>query len=179
MFRRARFAKLGLRYDERIGRAQDYELWTRASAVQFANLGLVLALYRIHAGQVGKTEADKQRSVADTVRVRQMARLRLQASQREVQLHHNISLWQFPKTIRGLKEMHAWLLKLQTHNLARRIYDPFSLNQVLERRWWAACRSRFALGLEAWKLYQSSSLAGGRRIGERAEFWAKAASRQL
>ena len=53
----------GLRYDESVGAAQDFELWTRVLTVaDGANLAEPLVLRRLHAGQVSQVHGDAQRN---------------------------------------------------------------------------------------------------------------------
>jgi glycosyltransferase involved in cell wall biosynthesis len=58
----------GLRYDETVGAAQDFELWTRVLAIaDGANLPEPLVLRRLHAGQVSRLHNDAQRERLATV----------------------------------------------------------------------------------------------------------------
>jgi glycosyltransferase involved in cell wall biosynthesis len=175
MFRRSSFAKHRLAYDNQTKRAQDYELWVRASKhLQFANLEQILLHYRLHPGQMGGKFGAQQQAVAERMRLRQLARLGLKPNRREAQLHHAISRWQFPRSAKGLREVESWLLKIQKQNHLRRIFSQPALQDVLEQRWWAGCRSALSLGSDSWRLYRASALAGGRGLVEQARFWAKA-----
>lgn len=182
MWRRSVFEKHGLAYDPNVKRAQDYELWTRAKQnVRFANIPKVLLQYRIHQASVGSRFGDEQRAVADTVREREIAQLRVDASTAELALHHSISRWEFPQEIEGLKALETWLLKLHENNQRETVYPSGAFSRALEQRWWAACRANIRAGLAAWRAYGDSPLSGlgERSIGERATFWAKASLRSL
>jgi len=55
------FAEHGLRYDESVGAAQDYELWTRVLGIaDGANLEEPLVLRRLHPGQVSRLDGEAQ-----------------------------------------------------------------------------------------------------------------------
>lgn len=178
MLRRRSFAKLGLRYDPKIDRAQDYEFWTRAiEQLRFANLGKVLQRYRIHRAQVGKLEGRQQRTVAAQVRLRQLETLGLHPSTAQFQLHNRISQWEFPNSRAGLWEVESWLLTLRAANQESKSYSLIIFDRVLERRWWVACRRMAStLGGHAWDFYTASVLskAGSRSYADKAVFWAKA-----
>src|SRR5258708_307711 len=62
IIRRATFEQAHLKYDVKYQRAQDYELWTRASRqLRFVNLSEVLLHYRIHPQQAGQHDSTSQR----------------------------------------------------------------------------------------------------------------------
>jgi glycosyltransferase involved in cell wall biosynthesis len=177
MLRRSRFVQRGIGYDPRIQRAQDYELWTRpATGLRFANLPEALLTYRLHLGQVGKIFGKQQQRTAALVRERQLRRLGLRPSKRELLLHNAISVWQFEVDDGHLGEIRDWLLLLNRANENVRAFKASALQDVLEKRWWTICRAALVENKHAWKLYADSALAnwGRRSLADRASFWAKA-----
>ncbi|MEX1248244.1 MAG: glycosyltransferase [Anaerolineales bacterium] len=181
MLRRSTFERLQLRYDEKVVRAQDYELWTRASPrVRFANLQSVLLRYRLHSHQVGRQYGHEQQAVADQVRLRELYRLGLNPTAVEKKIHNRTALWDFPNTSAGLQAMERWFLKLAAANKRKQIYIPSALSRTLERRWWGACRVNIDLGLLAWKRYARSPLSGFAAINvfEKIYFRIKALTRE-
>jgi len=181
MLRRSSFAKYKLRYDPKVTRAQDYELWARgAQYLRFANLDRVLLQYRIHPQQIGYRHGSQQQAMAVKVRGRQLKALGLQPSQVELRLHNSISQWRFPASRAGLQDVERWLLAIRVANQDTRLYEVGGLDAVLERRWWAACRSAVSLGRSAWNLYKSSTLAqrNKRSATDQAVFWFKALLRE-
>ncbi len=181
MLRKSTFDKFKLRYDPKISRAQDYELWTRAAAkVRFANIPSVLLEYRIHDDQVGKQHGGEQQKVAASVRAKQLKSLGLTPSRKELELHNRISRWELPKENAELRALKDWFLKLSAANLATNTLPRTAFERALEKRWWAACRANVDMGLEAWRMYTSFPIrASGRKGLEKAEFIAKASLRQL
>ncbi|MEX2160731.1 MAG: glycosyltransferase [Anaerolineales bacterium] len=180
MLRRSTFNRHHLRYDEKVKRAQDYELWTRAApSVQFANLPYVLLNYRLHAGQVGRIHGSEQQAVADMVRLREIRKLGITISRKELNLHNGAARWGFPSSRAGLQALERWFLKLCAANKGSRYFEMATLDQTLQRRWWAACRSNVGMGLGAWRLYAGSPLAGGAGHPAAARFWVKALIREL
>ena len=66
----------GLRYDERLGESEDYELWTRLLAVaEGDNSDQALTLRRVHPGQATRRRGDLQRSIQRDVALREIAQV--------------------------------------------------------------------------------------------------------
>ncbi len=66
----------GLRYDERLGESEDYELWTRLLAVADGdNSARALTLRRVHPGQATRRRGELQRSIQREVALREIARV--------------------------------------------------------------------------------------------------------
>ena len=182
MLRKATFARLQLGYEASIPRAQDYELWTRiAPQVRFANLDSVQLLYRVHQDQAGNKYGAEQQAAAEEVRSREIGRLGVKPSRDEVALHNRISRWEQPSSRAELEILEHWFLKLRAGNQTNQAFPVEAFGRALERRWWAACKANIRLGLEAWRIYTSSRLrdSGKRSFPDKAQFWAKAALRQL
>lgn len=176
MLRRSDFLSKRLRYNPAVKRAQDYDLWERAAReLRFANLQKVLLRYRIHAGQVGHAFGAEQAQTAAVVRARQLKRLGLRATQRELTLHNGMATWKFETNSAYLRRAEAWLRSIERANQCKTLYDVDALRSVLERRWWAACRAAAVHNKDAWRLYAGSPLArGGRRsLADKAIFWLK------
>jgi len=66
----------GLRYDERFGESEDYELWTRLLAVtEGDSVPEPLVLHRLHPQQASRRRGDLQRSLAREVSLRRIGEL--------------------------------------------------------------------------------------------------------
>ena len=68
--------KNNLYYDEKILKAQDYELWTRC--IEYGKIVVlpeVLLKYRVHEGQISIQASDKQKRFKDIVRIRMLKKL--------------------------------------------------------------------------------------------------------
>ncbi|MCW5874830.1 MAG: glycosyltransferase [Anaerolineales bacterium] len=177
MLRRTDFLAKRLRYNPSVTRAQDYELWERAAQqLQLANLPRVLLRYRLHAGQVGQQDGAGQAKTAASVRARQLKRLGMGAGKQELQLHNEISTWQFDTHSTFLRRVEAWLGAIERANHQAQQYDPTALHAALERRWWAVCRGAAKHNPASWTMYRSSDLAHAapRNLIDKAVFWAKA-----
>ncbi len=177
MWRRPDFEGHGLRYDEGVERAQDYELWTRAAEhVCFANLPRVLQHYRLHPDQVGRQQTGAQQAVADTVRVRELQALGIDSNPAELELHHDLARAHYPPGEAGLDKVEAWFNKLLAANQVSQRYPAEALKRTLGRHWLLACRRVVRqLGMVAWRRYRSSSLSWGFYL----ELWLKARLAEL
>lgn len=176
MLRRQDFLQARLRYNPSVVRAQDFDLWERASQkLKMANLPKVLQRYRIHAAQVGQKYSAGQAQTAATVRARQIKRLKLGANKRELALHNQVSIWQFSTDTAYLRRVEAWLNAIARANQLSLQYDPIALKAALERRWWAACRAAARHNPESWALYTNSTLVQGvpRSFIDKSIFWTK------
>ncbi|MQC26254.1 MAG: glycosyltransferase family 2 protein [Chloroflexi bacterium] len=181
MLRRSSFERHNLRYDPKIARAQDYELWVRAAPhLRFANLGKVLLRYRVHVGQVGALHSAEQQVMADQMRAGLLRDLGLKPTASELKRHNAISRWQFETSLEHLDQVEAWLLKLADANRKSARYASLPFAKTLEARWWAACRVNLSSGMASWRRYSSSELAraAGRSPLERTQFWLKALARE-
>ncbi len=182
MLRRSRFGRDGWQYDQRLARAQDYDLWVRAAAeLRFANLDEVLLLYRLHPNQVGQQFGHEQQEIAQKIRVNLLQRLGLSPNQAEIELHHAISHWQYPQGRAGLEQLEDWFLTLRSANRASGVFPAAAFDGALERRWWAACRANAFLGIEAWRRYMDFGrvLGSPRSLVDKGTFGLKTILRQL
>jgi glycosyltransferase involved in cell wall biosynthesis/GT2 family glycosyltransferase len=66
----------GLRYDTSYGESEDYELWTRVLDVSEGDcVEAPLVLHRLHPHQASRRRGELQRSLAETISLRQIAKL--------------------------------------------------------------------------------------------------------
>ena len=91
MFDRVRLQKARLSYDSSYPCAQDYDLWCRAvEDLSLANLPEVLLVRRLHAGQVGRRDANGQQRWAAAIRRRQLERLGIRPTEEQAAVHEAI-----------------------------------------------------------------------------------------
>ena len=124
-------------YNEKIDRAEDYELWVRISKQHpLANLQKVLLRYRLHTHKVSQVHKRSNFEQADSIREDLLEELGLQPSQIELRLHHELSRrfrTEFPVELKDSAQ--AWLQKIYAQNKQSRIYDPDKLLDILNARW--------------------------------------------
>ncbi|MCW5875594.1 MAG: glycosyltransferase [Anaerolineales bacterium] len=182
MLRRSSLGKHKLRYDPKLPRAQDYDLWTRvAGRLRFANLNKVLLCYRVHSSQVGQRFGEEQQQIANRIRLDHLHRLGIKPNAEQAKLHHAISRWEFPTGEDGLQTLQRWFAALRAANQASAVFPATAFGAALERRWWAACRANLTLGLRAWRIYTgfARELAAERPLADKVVFKTKAALRQV
>jgi len=117
IFRREEFASKNLFYPEDINFAEDYELWIDAmfSGVKMANLEDFLMIYTRRVGQLSKEKSEKQISILKKLYAKTLSNLGIQASQAQLELHHNIYAGNFSE-IKSAEKVSEWFDKIIEHN---------------------------------------------------------------
>jgi glycosyltransferase involved in cell wall biosynthesis len=163
MFDRMRLQKARLSYDSSYPCAQDYDLWCRAvDDLSLANIPEVLLIRRLHAGQVGRRDANVQLRWAAQIRRRQLERLRIRPTDEQAALHEAISTWSWERTKSFLEGAEAWLCVLRQANLTYGIFPEPEFSTIVGERWMAVCRSlEPKLGRRFW----NSPLSGALDLG--------------
>lgn len=149
-----------LRYDLSFPQAQDYDLWARAAQhTKLANLPDVLVLYRLHPRQVTETRFDNQVALSGKVRAQQLARLGIDPSSQEFELHQRLSQFDLRESRAVLDRADEWLQRLLDANEAQGAFPKREFASVVGQRWFFACRGATRLGQWTWKKYWSSPLS--------------------
>ncbi len=120
VFRRELMNNLGLKYDENFDVAQDYEFWTRCiDRMRFSNAQEVLVNYRIHKNNVSVRRKSKSFSNAQEIRLRQLNKIGISATQPELNIHRALGEYgpSGPRIlIFDTRRLENWLLKLKHAN---------------------------------------------------------------
>lgn len=149
-----------LRYDERLLRAQDYDLWARLGRLtRLANLPEVLVDYRLHAGQVGARHEGDQQAAASGIRRRLLEHMGLALEDDDMALHNEISAGNGTGSIEYLARARAWLELIREANEDAHTYQAEALDRALGRRWARLCRGVTSLGPVAWQTFRASTLS--------------------
>ncbi|TFH33505.1 MAG: glycosyltransferase, partial [Deltaproteobacteria bacterium] len=131
MLRRDLFLRHGLLYDPTFHRAQDYDLWERASHhFPLSNVPRVLLDYRIHPEQAGGRTYREQQGDADRTRLRQLNAMGMDPGEDEMAVHRIVSeLIDIQPTRELILRIEGWLGKLKEANAKSGTYpEPhFSL----------------------------------------------------
>lgn len=160
MLRKSALLEGAVRYDSAFPHAEDYELWERmARSCRLANLGVVLLRYRLHGRSVGRREGEAQALSAGRVRERFLARLGIEPTSAELELHQAISSWRIDADPVFLQQAHAWLLKLMEANRVGGALPQQELELMLGKRWYDICRVALPIGSEAYRLCFRSPLS--------------------
>ena len=92
LLRRDVLERHGLRYDAAYGESEDYELWTRLLDVADGDcIEAPLVLHRLHPRQASRRRGDLQRTLADEISLRQIARVAPELGEREARLARAVS----------------------------------------------------------------------------------------
>ncbi len=133
MIRKCFLEKNNLSYDENVLKAQDYDLWERASIYgKLAVLSDVLLYYRVHAAQITSQKRDEQNKAADIIRKRRLARLGIIPTDREYRYHKLLSCG--VDTSVTTKEMESWVKKILKGNEEKHLVESQHLRNNLEIR---------------------------------------------
>lgn len=153
VMRKALLEKAGLRYDPGFLRAQDYDLWARASRhFPISNVPRVLLLYRRHDEQVGSLHEQEQQRFADIVRRVQLEEIGIFPSDEELLLHAGPSL----RSKEYVQRSREWLCRIQAANDKAGIYPEPALSRVLGERWFSICKSSTRLGGWTWEMFRKA-----------------------
>lgn len=140
--------------------AEDYELWERISrSWQITNIPEVLTGYRVHASQTSVMKAEKQRQSVWAIQERILTQLGITPTQEEKQLHLDIGVgWRFLCERGRVVASEQWLLKLERANRKMAVFSHTEFKTVLAERWRHICRGASGLGLQTWKLFNTSPI---------------------
>lgn len=129
---RAEFIKNNL-YEESCSKAQDYELWERASShdYNFYNLPEVLLSYRLHAGQISNTENNGQVEIANYVRKRALLRLFDKEELSDSQITMHLRVCNDKKV--SIDEMISFYKKCIERNLNIGLYEADAFKRIVSR----------------------------------------------
>ncbi|MBT0653031.1 glycosyltransferase [Geobacter luticola] len=145
MMRREMLAKFGTLYDTSFKRAQDFELWVRASEyTSLANIGEVQLHYRRHDQQV--VHKEEQLVFAGKVRLLQLYKLGIIPSPEEFKIHQSISQWRFEVDRGFLENTEKWFSKLIDTNKRVKVFSETTFSEVLCDRWFEVCDALTELG---------------------------------
>ena len=130
MFRRDDFAARGLFYNEGFKRAQDYELWSRASrSLRMGNIDIVTLKYRVPAS-AGDGNLKKEQ-YADKVRLELLKAIVSEVTPRELELHKALAGWDLTGDKIFVYDCLNWLLKLYHANRAAKVYPAEAFERKL------------------------------------------------
>lgn len=159
IFRKEILVKNNLIYDENFKHAEDYDLWERAVKItKISNIPMVLMQYRKHLASVSGTYKEIQAGNAKIIRQRQLARLGIYPTDKEILIHSSLlPADNDAKNFIGKQE--NWLKKLLAANYGIKYYDQKAFAKIISERWFTACYANSYLDLWILKKYFGSSLS--------------------
>lgn len=134
MFRKDKFLEKNLKYDLSFQKAQDYDLWYRASLkLNLSNLNKFLLYYRVHEHQISSGNKTEQDVFADKTRLNFLKHIVSDASPIEEKLHLKMCSYQklsYSETL----ELLNWLNKLKKRNTSENLFDIKYFEKLIKRR---------------------------------------------
>jgi glycosyltransferase involved in cell wall biosynthesis len=159
MMRREVMVAHQLRYNAEYKASQDYALWAEAAEfTSFANLPKVLLRYRTHERQVSSAGRTKQIAYTDRVRLRQLARLGVNVTDREKELHLKVAKLDVSTTSEIIKA-DAWLQRLQLANQRLEAFPEPAFSERLALQWFYLCRAAVTRNIASWHSFWRSPLS--------------------
>jgi glycosyltransferase involved in cell wall biosynthesis len=167
MMRRSLLQAHRLRYDPAFPRTQDYDLFERCSRVcPLANLGEVLLKYRLHDGQVSRTDNRIQDELAARVQMRLLDRMGLVPSPNNFAIHRILAKGaifpscsdQLPASPRFTEDAHWWLTNLRRANERTDLFKKGDFDIVLSECWSNVCDKAENAGIWTSKMVFSEPL---------------------
>lgn len=164
IMRREILRQAGLCYNATYARAQDYDLWARASQhMCLANMADILLHYRVYPFQERKGYREEQQVWANRVRQFQIERTGLCPTQEELATHAALStwkqagsLWAFQPERAFVMRAESWLCKLLAANRKHQTYPEPAFSQVLAETWFGVCATSTRLGVWSWLTFWRS-----------------------
>jgi len=167
----------GLRYDESLPAAQDYEFWTRC--VEFMDIDNIpepLLDYRVHRASVSKSKQDKSDEQATRVIASQLKKLVPDASPQQISFHRRIGHGGGMATRDELISAEAWLKYLMDLNREKAVWSMEGLASASGFVWFRVCHNSPGLGPWLLSFHSRSVLSHSYSppLREKLVFWANA-----
>lgn len=159
MFRASLRDETDLHWRRDYPRAEDYDWLLRLSRVtRFANVPEPLYEYRIHPAQIRAVHAREQHESTMRLQRALVEELLPDVRPDEFALHIALTRWFIPREWTALRDIHAWLLRLDEANRRRGVYDPDACAAMLARRFFFVCDYYAPLGVAAWREFRRLAL---------------------
>lgn len=158
MLRKAEIS--GMRFDEEMVVASDYEFWVRVlDKTKAFVLKDILVQYRHHSGNISHRKASKADDCLREIASRQLRRLKIAPTSAELDIHLGFFKLTHGTSQKCIRHTEEWLLKLKNSNHRRKVYQEDAFGHVLGEMWFRACYSACCHGWWTWKTFNASPLA--------------------
>lgn len=167
--RRDVFEREGLRYNEEVGAAQDYELWIRAlDRVRMDNVPEVLLRYRQHQQAVSDQKAGDSESRTLQLQRVLLERLGVKVDEDAGRFHRLVGHGAGMVSDEEMQRAEGWLQYLVESNRTAKLYDEDGMRRAIGFVWLRIALNSARVGRWAVRRYRESPFAG----------WYKAAARE-
>jgi glycosyltransferase involved in cell wall biosynthesis len=147
MMRAAAVRDAGLRYDETVGAAQDFELWRRCRGrFGMDNVPEVLLDYRRHEGSVSARRKGQSRGRLLALLRTGLEELGISPDRDELLFHAEVGNGSGMPSRADVIAADRWLAKLGKANAERGVYDKGGFAEAASRVWFNICRNSAHLG---------------------------------
>jgi glycosyltransferase involved in cell wall biosynthesis len=127
----------GYLYNEKINRAEDYDMWVRISKkYKLSNLEKVLLKYRVHDESISRVHKKVNVEQCSEIRKKQLKALGLKPKKKQLELHNElakVARHEFPYQL--LVDSSDWLQKIYETNKKIGVYHEQILLKVLAQKW--------------------------------------------
>lgn len=131
MIRKSFLKKNNLNYNEHFKKAQDYDLWERASSYgKLVVLKDVLLLYRIHDKQITKSYSCEQLDFALDIMTRRLENIGCKVNENTIEYHLALK----GLKLQPIKETEEWMLEIMERNNKSKFVNPRVLEKELNMR---------------------------------------------
>jgi glycosyltransferase involved in cell wall biosynthesis len=128
----------GIRYDASLRAAEDYDLFFRLlNVTRFENIPLILLDYRRHPAQTATVQSAALSSTRRIIHRCLIARLGIDATEAELDLHSAIADWKFPDDGRFPFNAHDWFIRLIEADRNAGVFEHTALRRLLADRFFA------------------------------------------
>jgi len=158
MMRRAVQERHGLWYNDEFRYAEDLDLFLRAAEVtRMANIPEVLALNRIHGGEISAARRAESGEAATRALLPYLRALVPKITADEERFHFHMYFGDIGRSV--LPRAEEWLLRLDGANRERKRYDEAEFRRELRRHWYLFCAQTNDGSSSALVAYWKSPLA--------------------
>jgi glycosyltransferase involved in cell wall biosynthesis len=144
-------------YNEAYIYAQDYELWTRMlPSWRLANLPDILLYYRVGNPSNNARKRLLQAAADITIYERQLLNLGVTCTQEDLSVHQLVYSHKYKDIRSDLPRISEWLIRLDSANNQKGVYDSAVFRTVLGEKWFSCCYAATKHGFASWKAYYAS-----------------------
>jgi glycosyltransferase involved in cell wall biosynthesis len=172
----------GLRFDEKVEAAQDFDLWARCRGkFDIDNLPEVLLRYRVHGMSVTSNRTDVSRRRLLHVLSEGLAELGVRYSKEELLFHAEVGNGSGMFRKEDVLQAARWLGRLGEANGRKNVYTEKGFAGAAGRVWFRLCRNSSQLGPWVWKTWRGGAFRKGYHPfpAEQAAFLASIASSRM
>ena len=146
-------------YSDGFDIVEDSKMWFDVSLKnKIANIQKYLLYYRVHTGGVSNTGSEKHIKNSKKLFKYIFNYLQINPTEKELDLHYLIKNQKKINTIKELKRLEQWLLKISNQNKILQIYDQKVLKKVIFNRWIKSCNKAKSLHFKMILLLLKSKL---------------------